>query len=231
MIKLLRTHPRHLAGNRVSPSGSPRLSIRRPNEASGFDKTLKKALETVTGSLPSGRKATPLLHDLLRPLLSLQKIQHYERVFPAPPPPKTAAIGEASSVSTRVKGTGNLDRFIEEASKTFNVEKSLIRAVIKAESNFNPQAKSKSGAVGLMQLLPSTARELGVRDLYDPRDNILAGTRYLAMLLDRYEGNLELALAAYNWGPGNLGRTPERLPPETEKYVQRVLKYMGSLTA
>jgi len=231
MIKLLRTHPRHLAGSRVSPSGSPRLSIRRPNEAPGFDKTLKKALETVTSSLPSAGKATPLLHDLLRPLLSLQNMQRCEKVFPVPPLPKTPATGEAGSLSTRVKGTGNLDRFIEEASKTFNVEKSLIRAVIKAESNFNPQAKSKSGAVGLMQLLPSTARELGVRDLYDPRDNILAGTRYLAMLLDRYEGKLELALAAYNWGPGNLGKTPERLPRETEKYVQRVLKYMGSLTA
>ena len=120
---------------------------------------------------------------------------------------------------------------IEEASQNFGVEKALIRAVIKAESDFNPRAKSRSGAVGLMQLLPSTARELGVRDLYDPRDNIAGGTRYLAMLLDRYDGNLKSALAAYNWGPGNIEKTPDQLPRETEQYIQRVLRYLETLTA
>jgi len=121
--------------------------------------------------------------------------------------------------------------FVEEASRAFEVRKDLIRAVIKAESDFNPAAKSRAGAVGLMQLLPSTAREMGVRDLYDPKENIFGGTRYLAMLLNRYEGNLELALSAYNWGPSNLEKGSGRLPRETEHYVQRVLGYLEALTA
>lgn len=220
-----------MLGTRVSLSNSPRLPIRGPNKSPSFGKTLKKALETLTNSLTSARKIRPLPQNLLSPLISLKEVQQDQKISPALPSPETDTIGEVNSVSIPLKGTGNFEPYIEEASKTFRVEKSLIRAVIKAESNFNPKAKSNSGAVGLMQLLPSTGRELNVRDLYDPRDNILGGTRYLAMLLDRYERNLGLALAAYNWGPGNLEKAPARLPRETEKYVQRVLRYLETLTA
>jgi soluble lytic murein transglycosylase-like protein len=122
----------------------------------------------------------------------------------------------------------DFDPLIKEASQKFGVRENLIRAVIKAESDFDPEAESSSGAVGLMQLLPSTAREVGVNDLYDPSENITGGTRYLSGLIDRYSGNLEMALAAYNWGLGNLARSPNRLPQETQDYVQRVLNYMES---
>jgi soluble lytic murein transglycosylase-like protein len=138
--------------------------------------------------------------------------------------------GDSSKVSQETANAGPFENIIQEASQTFDVKRDLIRAVIRAESDFNPMAESRAGAVGLMQLLPSTARDMGVTNLYDPRENILGGTQYLGMLLERYEGNMEQALAAYNWGPGNLERAPDRLPQETRAYIQRVLSYLETLT-
>lgn len=121
-----------------------------------------------------------------------------------------------------------LDQLIERASRRYGVESGLVRAVIKAESNFNPRAVSAAGAQGLMQLMPATAKGLGVTDAFDPEQNVMAGTRFLKSLLDRYEGNLDAALAAYNWGPGNVDRKPERLPRETRDYLAKVKQYYSS---
>ncbi|OGP49763.1 MAG: hypothetical protein A2Y79_05630 [Deltaproteobacteria bacterium RBG_13_43_22] len=117
-----------------------------------------------------------------------------------------------------------IDKIIQGAADQYGVDPSLIKAVIAAESSGNPRAVSPAGAQGLMQLMPKTAADLGVTDPFDPAQNIMAGTRYLSRLLDRYQGNQKLALAAYNWGMGNLEKNPSSLPQETRNYIVRVEK-------
>jgi len=123
-----------------------------------------------------------------------------------------------------------LDPIIAKASKRYGIDGGLIKAVIKAESNFNPQAVSHAGARGLMQLMPATARSLGVNDSFDPEQNVMAGTRFLSDMLHRYNGDVDSALAAYNWGPGNVDKRPDRLPRETRDYLVRVKQLYSSYT-
>jgi soluble lytic murein transglycosylase-like protein len=115
---------------------------------------------------------------------------------------------------------------VDEKARLHNVDPQLVKAVIRAESNWNPDAVSPKGALGLMQLMPSTAALLGVANAFDPFDNIDGGVRYLKHLIDRFNGNLVLALAAYNAGP-NLVEKKGAVPsiPETVAYVKRVMQY------
>lgn len=125
-------------------------------------------------------------------------------------------------------GSESMDAIFEEASNTYHVPVNLIKAVAKAESNFNPNAVSKAGAIGVMQLMPATARSLGVTDPYDARQNIMGGTKYLRENLDRFDGDVSLALAAYNAGPNSVQKYGG-IPPyqETQNYVKIVTSYMG----
>jgi len=141
---------------------------------------------------------------------------------------------EISSVVKLRKKTDRAQAYepiIRQASKAYGVEPELIRAVISAESNFRNESTSPKGAMGLMQLMPQTAKELGVRDAYDPRENIMGGTRYLKGLIERYRGDVPTALAAYNWGMGNVERRPEQLPRETRVYIDRIQRFMNESKA
>lgn len=119
-----------------------------------------------------------------------------------------------------------LEPVIRRHSSQQQLHPALIRAVIKAESDFDPRAVSRAGAIGLMQLMPETAVRLDVRNMYDPDDNVGGGAKYLRQLLDRFHGNLPLALAAYNAGENAVDRY-QALPPfdETRQYVRKVLRY------
>ena len=148
-----------------------------------------------------------------------------DRAIDAPTDVHTVA-GAPKYVTTRPAGD-LFDRYeplIQEHANRRSLRPELVRAVIQVESGFNPRALSPKGAMGLMQLMPATARGLGVNDPWDPAQNIRGGTDYLRQLLDEYEGSEELALAAYNAGTGAVAKYGGRIPPyrETRDYVRKV---------
>lgn len=148
--------------------------------------------------------------------------QQYQRVFSEP---QKAASRTAGKVSTLPMSERPFVRQVEQAAQANELPSALLHAVIRHESNYDPAALSPKGAAGLMQLMPGTARDLGVADVWDPAANIDGGARYLKQLLERFDQDIPLALAAYNAGPGavlNHGRT---IPPyvETLGYVPRVM--------
>lgn len=140
----------------------------------------------------------------------------------------STVVENTEEFSSYLQTTASLEEIFTEASERYNVPKNLIKAIAKAESDFNPNATSGAGAQGIMQLMPATARELGVTDSYDPYQNIMGGTKYIAQMLEKYDGNITLALAAYNAGSGNVAKYGG-VPPfeETQNYVVKVTRYMN----
>ena len=145
--------------------------------------------------------------------------------------PEGSASNTAFLRSDKPFTEADVDAAIEQAAARHNVDPNLVRSVIKVESNFNPNAVSRKGAMGLMQLMPSTARSLHVTNPFDPQQNVDAGVRHLKQLLESYGGNVKLSLAAYNAGSGAVARSAG-VPhfAETQNYVRRItnLYYGGS---
>lgn len=141
---------------------------------------------------------------------------------------KANAVRNTEEFSSYLQSPASLEQIFTEASEKYNVPKNLIKAITKAESEFDPNATSGAGAQGLMQLMPATARELGVTDAYDPYQNVMGGTKYISQLLTKYNGDVKLALAAYNAGSGNVAKYGG-IPPfkETQNYVVKVMNYLN----
>ena len=140
-----------------------------------------------------------------------------------------AEVSKTEQVSSYVRGQQEIDAAIDQAASRHNVDPSLVRAVIKVESNFNPNAVSRKGAMGLMQLMPQTARQLNVVNPFDPQQNVDAGVRHLKKLMESYGGDVRLSLAAYNAGVGAVSRSAG-IPHfgETRNYVRRITQlYYG----
>ena len=153
-------------------------------------------------------------------VLSDRAISQPTNVYQVEGAPRYVSTTPVESTSAREL----YEPYVLEHANRHSLRPELVRAVIQVESGYNPRALSPKGAMGLMQLMPDTARMLGVQRPYDPEQNIRGGTRYLRLLLDKYDGNEELALAAYNAGSGAVDRHGKRIPPfrETRDYVRKV---------
>jgi hypothetical protein len=145
---------------------------------------------------------------------------------------ENTSVGKGKASAKLAKERIPFAEIINRAAGRYQVDRHLIRAIIFAESGYNPKAKSKKGALGLMQLMPSTAQALGVQDVLDPEENIDGGVRYFKTLLDRFDGDVQLALAAYNAGSRHV-RNYEGVPPfrATQLYIKKVLEFQQKFKA
>lgn len=200
-------------------------------ELTGLDITLRRmqAIESTFNSLSSFGMETP------------QSSQDFQKILDAkmPEKPKDTPFADkifssnlASNHTSGSSGNADIDALIEQYSAKNGLDSAFVKAVIKQESGFQPKVTSHCGAMGLMQLMPATASSLGVKDAYDPEQNIAGGTKYLKGLLDRFGGDKSLALAAYNAGPNAVAKY-NGIPPykETQNYVKNIMsmyqKYSG----
>jgi hypothetical protein len=156
----------------------------------------------------------------------IEKIVEDEVPYPEPQPPRTVVAAPARTTATSFEGTP-YGEIIANMARAHGVDPMLVRALIQVESNYRPTARSRKGAMGLMQLMPATARQYNVGNPYDPKANIAAGVKHLKSLLDRFR-TVDLALAAYNAGEGAV-RKFNGIPPyrETRNYVSRILSLAG----
>ena len=202
--------------NNLNPEQQTALDALYPNNkvqknnAPSFEKVLQTTSKSNFGTLLIDPKVKQVSANVVQPN-TLQ----------------TNLVQEAISAQVNVKPVNSKSQImnvVSQISKKHGVDEKLVHALIKQESGFNPKAKSKSGAMGLMQLMPQTAKNLGVKDPYNTVQNVDGGVRYLKTMLDKYNGNVILALAAYNAGPGAVDKY-SGVPPykETQNYVRSIL--------
>ena len=189
-----------LTGQKALVSKNNQIELPPKNSVQSFDNVLKTTAQSQFGMLIKNKAAEKVNASLY-----------------------TSAIPAGIQINKRPSKNEILG-IINEVSNKYDVDPKLIEALVKQESGFNPNAKSKAGALGLMQLMPSTAKGLGVTDPMDARQNIEGGVKYVKSMLDRFNGNIILALAAYNAGP-NAVKKYDGVPPykETQNYVRSIL--------
>ncbi len=198
---------------------------------------VRRALSSVVAALALVAVAQPAMADIFmfkddKGVVHFTNIPTGDKRFrmvrkEAGTPPLTAAAGMPQVLMPREESIRLFAPIIESASRTHGVDAALVHAVISAESGYNPGAVSRAGARGIMQLMPDTARRFGVQNIMDPSDNIHGGVRYLRELMKLFNGNMELAVAAYNAGENAVIRHGHRVPPyaETVHYVPKVLGF------
>jgi soluble lytic murein transglycosylase-like protein len=227
-----------------NPKGFSATKIERFTAESGpasFAHTLAVAQAT-TNETPRGLSIGDYLKNPVRVQQSVRRlpaeVPPSDTVLPVPTPaePPAEVISDTNKVSDALDNTARvaapaqereiIAASIQKAAARYDLPPALVHAVVKAESNFQVHAVSPAGAQGLMQLMPATARELGVDNPFDIDQNIHGGAQYLRTMLDRFDGNLKLALSAYNAGPGTVAKYNGHVPyAETRSYVSRVMNY------
>ncbi|MDQ0112837.1 soluble lytic murein transglycosylase-like protein [Paenibacillus harenae] len=208
-------------------NSNPLTKTETDGSPSLFDTLLSQYMNGTVDTGTGANVASALPTDMLSQLTSLGSLSGLSSL---------SELGLSDNLpDAKWAGSGHYDELIQQASAKYGVDPSLIEAVIKTESGFQSDAVSSAGAKGLMQLMDGTARGLGVSNSFDPEQNINGGTKYLSLLMRKYNGNEQVALAAYNAGPGRIDRlgigTNEELqaaigslPEETQRYVTKVLQ-------